>query len=184
MQAKILRLAVGSMAVVLSSFASAGEPGEIDAPLAPPRAAVDEPLISKFSLESAAHSLDSIALNWQKTKQCAACHTLPPYLMARPLLKSVSPEPRDVRQFFERIVEERLEAEPDLPKDGISAIIIQTAAFAAASPGLRNINARAGVGSPLHKAGPRSITSPTLAPPTVSWLYKLAGRSNRTSEVE
>lgn len=128
MQIKVLRLTVALMALVLSSFASAGEPGKIDAQVAPPAAAVDEPLISKFSLESAAHSLDSIALNWQRTNQCAACHTLPPYLMARPYLNSFSPEPPDVRQFFERIVEERLEGEPDLPKDGISAIIIQTAA--------------------------------------------------------
>jgi squalene-hopene/tetraprenyl-beta-curcumene cyclase len=48
--------------------------------------------------------------------------------MARPLLSSVAPQPPEVRAFFERIVNERLEGEPALPKDGISAIVIQTAA--------------------------------------------------------
>ena len=128
MQALVVGLMVAAMALVLNVFPGGGEPDGIDIPLLPPAATEDEPLISKFSLESAAHSLDSIALNWQESRQCAACHTLPPYLMARPWLNVVSPEPPDIRQFFERIVEERLEEEPDLPKDGISAIIIQTAA--------------------------------------------------------
>ena len=128
MQALVVGLMVAAMALVLSVFPGGSQPDGIDIPQLPPAATEDEPLISKFSLESAAYSLDSIALNWQEAQQCAACHTLPPYLMARPWLNAVSPEPPDIRRFFERIVEERLEGEPDLPTDGISAIIIQTAA--------------------------------------------------------
>lgn len=101
---------------------------EKDKVVAPPALAADEPRAAKFSLERAAQSLDTTALHWQKTRKCAACHTLPPYLMARPYLAAVSPEPPEVRQFFETIVEKRLEAEPALPKDGVTAVVIEVAA--------------------------------------------------------
>jgi squalene-hopene/tetraprenyl-beta-curcumene cyclase len=94
----------------------------------PPDISPDEPPAPGFSLELATHMLDNTALHWQREYRCAACHTLPPYLMARPLLGAVAPEPPEVRQFFETVVEQQLEGEPDLPKDGISSIIIQTAA--------------------------------------------------------
>src|SRR5713226_2645717 len=64
--------------------------------------------------------------------RCPTCRrprrTLPPYLMARPYLAAVSPEPPEVRQFFETIVEQRLEGEPALPKDGVAAVVIEVAA--------------------------------------------------------
>lgn len=101
------------------TLATATEPADISP---------DEPFAPAFSLELAARNLDNTALHWQREHQCAACHTLPPYLIARPLLSSVAPDPPEVRAFFERIVTERLEAEPALPKDGISAIIVETAA--------------------------------------------------------
>ena len=87
----------------------------------------EEPLARSFSLESAARSLDVGALHWQKTRKCAACHTLGPYLMARPSLAAVSPEPPEVRRFFETVVEKRLEAEPALPKDAVAAVILEVA---------------------------------------------------------
>lgn len=93
------------------------------APLSP-----DEPKIGAFSPVRAAEALDISALDWQKTRKCAACHTLPPYMMARPLLSAVVPEPPEVRPFFETIVERRLEGEPSLPKDAVSAVVIQVAA--------------------------------------------------------
>jgi squalene-hopene/tetraprenyl-beta-curcumene cyclase len=94
----------------------------------PPEISPDEPLAAEFSLELAARALDVEALHWQKTRQCAACHTLPPYLMARPALARVLPEPPEVRRFFENIVANRLEPEPALPKDGIAAVTIEVAA--------------------------------------------------------
>lgn len=117
---------LAALMIVAGSFGEAGEPRATDSRLSPP--APDEPLIGQFSLAAAARSLDAIALDWQQNERCAACHTMSPYLMARPSLNSVSPEPPEVRRFFETIVEQRLEAEPDLPPDGISAIIVQTAA--------------------------------------------------------
>lgn len=111
----------------LCSPISAEEPITFDNVTAPPALSAEEPLAESFSLERAARSLDQTALYWQKTRKCAACHTLPPYLLARPHLSGVAPEPADVRRFFETIVEQRLEGEPALPKDGISAVIIQTA---------------------------------------------------------
>src|SRR5262245_8379656 len=87
----------------------------------------EEPLARAFSLESAARSLDVGALHWQKTRKCAACHTLVPYLMARPPLASVSPEPPEVRRLFETVIEKRLEAEPALPKDGVAAVTLEVA---------------------------------------------------------
>lgn len=106
----------------------AGEPYTLESVPEPPDISADEPLAAEFSLERAARALDVEALHWQKTRQCAACHTLPPYLMARPLLAGILPEPPEVRQFFERIVADRLEPEPALPKDGISAVTIEVAA--------------------------------------------------------
>lgn len=88
----------------------------------------NEPKATEFSLQRAAVALDIEALHWQKTRKCAACHTLPPYLMARPVLAGILPEPPEVRQFFEDIVAQKLEPEPKLPKDGITAVTIQVAA--------------------------------------------------------
>src|SRR5262245_21286518 len=67
----------------------------------PPAISAMEPLSKEFSLDRAARSFDTNALHWQKTRDCAACHTLPPYLMARPALAGVRPEPSEVRRFFE-----------------------------------------------------------------------------------
>lgn len=100
------------------TLATAVEPEPIDA---------GEPFADAFSLERATRNLDNTALHWQREYQCAACHTLPPYLMSRHLLSNIAPEPPEVRAFFEQVVEQRLEGEPALPKDGISAIIIETA---------------------------------------------------------
>lgn len=114
-------------ALILSPLAKSKEPVALEAVDSPTELAADEPL-GAFSLQRAAQSLDTTALHWQKTQQCAACHTLPPYLMARPLLAGISPEPMEVRQFFETIVEQGREGEPNLPKDSVTAVVIQTAA--------------------------------------------------------
>src|SRR5205085_1187467 len=46
----------------------------------------DEPLAGKFSLEKAAHFMDSAALHWTKSQGCFSCHSNLTYLYARPAL--------------------------------------------------------------------------------------------------
>lgn len=97
----------------------------VQAPI-PERA--DEPFIERFSARQAARYLDTAGLHWLKTKECIACHTMPPYLMARPALAHVASEPVEVRQFFEDLAAGRKEAFPDyLPKDGRTAVLIAIA---------------------------------------------------------
>src|SRR5215475_4414251 len=72
----------------------------------PPAALVpDEPHAESFSLEQAARSLDTAALDWQKNRACTACHTMFPYLAARPALNDVLPQSPEVRQFFEEVLD-------------------------------------------------------------------------------
>ncbi len=68
-----------------------------------------EPVRGHLSLESAARSLDTAALHWQKTRKCGTCHTNFAYLMARPALASISPPAPEVRGFIEEMVDVRWE---------------------------------------------------------------------------
>ncbi len=61
----------------------------------------DEPLADSFSALKAAEYLDRSALNWQKTKNCATCHTNLFYMAARPALSKQFPDSGEVRQFYE-----------------------------------------------------------------------------------
>ncbi|NND95805.1 MAG: squalene--hopene cyclase [Pirellulaceae bacterium] len=61
----------------------------------------DEPLAAQFSPRLAAEYLDRSALNWQKTKKCATCHTNLFYLAARPALKSFLSDSGEVRSLYE-----------------------------------------------------------------------------------
>ena len=96
-----------------------------DVPFADASAA--EPLARAFSSQSAAIYLDKTARDWVETWRCAACHTVPPYLMARPFLPARGQSAVEVRAFVERVVVEKLEAEPKLPVDAISALTVQVA---------------------------------------------------------
>ncbi len=109
----------------LASFGQAAEPTGVKAP---PPASADEPIAKEFSLTKAAQYLDSAAVAWIKAKSCAACHTMPAYLMARPALASlVAPAP-EVRQFFEDTTTTPEKAfPPSLPADSRSAVVIATA---------------------------------------------------------
>lgn len=97
-------------------------------PLVPvPDASADEPF-APFSAALAARYLDSAALDWIQSHQCAACHTMTPYLMARPALSRVAPPPPDGRAFFEDLVTGRVERFPDyMPKDGQVSVVVGTA---------------------------------------------------------
>lgn len=66
-----------------------------------PEITADEPMAAHFSAEKAAEYLDRSALNWQKTKNCATCHSNLFYLAARPALSSILPDAGEVRSFYE-----------------------------------------------------------------------------------
>ena len=94
----------------------------------PPVIAPDEPFAKVFSLERTARYLDTAALHWQKTHACTACHTMLPYLMARPALNALAPQSAEVRQFFEDVVAGKREAMPDYTcKDVDAAVAIGVA---------------------------------------------------------
>lgn len=86
------------------TLATVGPPAEITSA---------EPLARDFSLERAARALDQAALHWQKTHSCTACHTMLPYLMARPALAGISRPSGEVRQFFEEVIAGTREAMPN-----------------------------------------------------------------------
>ncbi len=95
-----------------------------------PAFAPDEPFAKVFSLERAARYLDTAALHWQKTHACTACHTMLPYLMARPALNAVVPQSGEVRRFFEEVVAGKREAMPNYTcndVDGAVAIGVASA---------------------------------------------------------
>ncbi|MCA9159137.1 MAG: squalene--hopene cyclase [Planctomycetales bacterium] len=66
-----------------------------------PEIASDEPLADSFSALQAAEYLDRSALNWQKTKNCATCHSNLFYMAARPALTNVLPDSGEVRGMYE-----------------------------------------------------------------------------------
>jgi len=92
----------------------------------------DERLAKTFSLQNAAQHLDRTALSWQKDHACTACHTMLPYLMARPALEGVLASSGEVRQFFEEVVAGQREAMPGYtcqdPEAVRAAVAIGTAA--------------------------------------------------------
>jgi squalene-hopene/tetraprenyl-beta-curcumene cyclase len=90
----------------------------------------DEPRVTEFSLQGAAGYLDTAALNWQKAHACTACHTMIPYMMARPALQSISPQSAEVRHFFEEIAAGTRQAMPNYScndVDGAVAIVLACA---------------------------------------------------------
>jgi squalene-hopene/tetraprenyl-beta-curcumene cyclase len=126
-----VRLAIGL--VISSAFVACAVPTNTRAeePItrtnvkAPPPIAPDEPVAREFSLERAARYLDTAALSWLKTKNCAACHTMVPYMMARPALAPVLAAAPDVRRFFEDITATPENAFPsNLPADGRTSVVV------------------------------------------------------------
>ncbi len=61
-----------------------------------------EPIAEKFSLERGARFLDTVSLNWTRTRKCGTCHTNYAHMMAGPMVeKTPSTELVEVRAFFE-----------------------------------------------------------------------------------
>ena len=63
---------------------NAGEPVTLENVVAPAANDREEPIAKKYSLQRAAHFLDSASLQWQKQRKCMTCHTNYAYLYARP----------------------------------------------------------------------------------------------------
>jgi squalene-hopene/tetraprenyl-beta-curcumene cyclase len=114
--------------LVAAPCAQAGEPvlrAEVEAP---PAVAPDEPLARAFSAAQAARYLDAAALSWLKSKNCAACHTPVPYMMARAALAPVRAPAPAVRRFFEVVTATPEKAFPaHLPPDARTSVVVVTA---------------------------------------------------------
>jgi squalene-hopene/tetraprenyl-beta-curcumene cyclase len=114
--------------LVAAAGAQAGEPVTLAEVKAPPAVAPDEPLAKAFSAERVARYLDAAALSWLKTKNCAACHTPVPYLMARAALAPVLAPAPEVRRFFEDVTATPKKAFPaHLPADARTSVVVVTA---------------------------------------------------------
>ncbi|MBI2479452.1 MAG: hypothetical protein HYV60_12710 [Planctomycetia bacterium] len=72
-----------------------------DVGVALPDTTADEPIAAEVSAKKAVRYLDRSALNWQKTKKCATCHTNLFYLAARSVLSTILPDSGEVRSFYE-----------------------------------------------------------------------------------
>lgn len=91
-----------------------------------PEISADEPFAAEFSAEKAAEYLDRSALNWQKTKKCATCHTNLFYMAARPALKSVLPNSGEVRKFYEDYRNVRWQKRKPSEAQGFWPIVVGT----------------------------------------------------------
>ena len=104
-----------SLTLAADEESTAGKKPPADQPLTlstatpTPPISEDEPLAREFSLRRAARYLDRAALEWQKKRKCGTCHTNFAYLMARPMVASVTPPAPEVRAFFEDMVRVRWE---------------------------------------------------------------------------
>ena len=91
-----------------------------------PDISADEPMAAIFSARMAANYLDRSALNWQKTKNCATCHTNLFYMIARPALSTVQPDSGEVRSFYEAYRKVRWQQNKPKEVDGFWTIVVGT----------------------------------------------------------
>jgi squalene-hopene/tetraprenyl-beta-curcumene cyclase len=91
-----------------------------------PEISPDEPIAQQFSAEKAAEYLDRSALNWQKTKNCATCHTNLFYMAARPALSTVLPDSGQIRSFYEDYPRTRWQKKKPAEGQGFWTIVVGT----------------------------------------------------------
>lgn len=91
-----------------------------------PEIGAGQPRLDKFSAVKAAEYLDRAALNWQKTKRCATCHTNLFYLVARPALREHLLDSGEVRRFYEDYRTVRWAKRGPTEKQGFWPIVIGT----------------------------------------------------------
>jgi squalene-hopene/tetraprenyl-beta-curcumene cyclase len=65
----------------------------------------DEPLRNEFSLNAAVRFLDTVALTWQKERDCFACHSDYVYFVSRPLVSWQVPAHAQLRARLEYLAE-------------------------------------------------------------------------------
>ncbi len=87
--------------------AFSAEPVTLATVVAPSPNRPDETIAQVFSVEKAAHFLDSAALQWQKQRKCMTCHTNYAYLYARPGISDKVTAHQEVRSFAEQLVNQR-----------------------------------------------------------------------------
>src|SRR3954463_2010388 len=110
-----------------SSFVAAQQPITLnDVPEGLPLIAADEPYAGRFSPEKAAAYLDRSALNWQKTKKCATCHTNLFYMAARPALASALPDSGEVRGMYEDYRKVRWQQKKPVESQGFWPVVVGT----------------------------------------------------------
>lgn len=95
--------------LIICGSLPAVEPVTLENVVAPDSNSADEPFAEKFSLDQAAHFLDSAALDWQQSWRCFTCHTNYAYLMARPSISADAPAHREVRKYAEALISQRWE---------------------------------------------------------------------------
>lgn len=100
-------LLTATLLFVISNFVCGNELATLENVLDPGPNQLDEPVAKTFSLDRAAHFLDSAALQWQKQRKCFTCHTNLAYLYARPSISSKAPAHKEVRRFAEELVNVR-----------------------------------------------------------------------------
>ena len=97
-----------------------------DVPVGLPVISADEPMAAGYSAEKAARYLDRSALNWQKTKKCATCHTNLFYMAARPALRTILPDSGEVRRFYEDYRKVRWQKNAPTEAAGFWPIVVGT----------------------------------------------------------
>jgi squalene-hopene/tetraprenyl-beta-curcumene cyclase len=97
-----------------------------------PPPSAEEPRVGLLSVERAADYLDTVALDWTRSRQCGTCHTNYAYLIARPSLRDVGPaDPlKEIRGFFETRVEHWNDAEDEAQPRWDAEVIATAAALA------------------------------------------------------
>src|SRR3954454_23170537 len=110
-----------------SAFVGAQQPVTLnDVPEGLPVIAADEPKAGRFSPEKAAEYLDRSALNWQKTKKCATCHSNLFYMAARPALAKVQPDSGEVLAFYEDYLKVRWQTKAPTAGGGFWPVVVGT----------------------------------------------------------
>jgi len=97
-----------------------------DVPEGLPIIQADEPLAASFSAAKAAEYLDRAALNWQKTKKCATCHSNLFYMAARPALAAALPDSGEVRRFYEDYRQVRWKSKGPSETQGFWPVVVGT----------------------------------------------------------
>src|SRR5262245_34076611 len=70
----VFRFLLVAIVIFFETPSQSAEPITLDNVGAPAEISADEPRVDVFSLEQAARSLDTAALDWQKNRACTACH--------------------------------------------------------------------------------------------------------------